>query len=256
LTKRPEKTGYDALARYYELEYADYFTDVDFYMQLLRRTGGPFLDLACGTGRVALAVADGGYEAVGVDASGAMLAIARKKASSKMDLLRGDLRTFDLHRQFPLVAVTLNSFMHLLEVEDQIAALGRMAQHLAPGGRAVVSTINPYSVSLHDIEAKLIHEFTKWDAEAGSWVTKLSARDVDTVEQVEHVTYFYDEVKGGSVQRLVTTLDFRYTYRYELELLMRQSGLEPIAVYGSYDLESYEITSPALIVVARGASID
>ena len=253
MSKPAEKTGYDALARYYELEYSDYFTDVDFYLQLLRRTGGPFLDLACGTGRVALAMADEGYEAVGVDASEAMLAIARKKAGGKLELHQADLRTFDLGRRFPLVAVTLNSFMHVVDVEGQLAALERIERHLAPGGRAVVSTINPYSVSLHDIEAKLIHEFTKWDPAAQSWVTKLSARDVDTVEQVEHVTYFYDEVKEGNVQRLVTTLDFRYTYRYELELLMRQSGLEPISVYGSYDLESYEITSPALILVARPA---
>lgn len=253
MTAPADKTGYDALARYYELEYADYFTDIDFYLQLLRRTGGPFLDLACGTGRVALALAGEGYDAVGVDASESMLAIARGKAGSLLELHHGDLRSFDLGRQFPLVAVTLNSFMHLLEVDDQLAALERIARHLAPGGRAVISTINPYSVSLHDIEAKLIHEFTKWDPEAHSWVTKLSARDVDTVEQVEHVTYFYDEVKGGSVRRLVTTLDFRYTYRYELELLMRQSGLDPVAVYGSYDLEQYEITSPALIVVAQAA---
>jgi SAM-dependent methyltransferase len=251
LSDRPPR-GYDALARYYELEYADYYTDIDFYVQLLRRTGGPFLDIACGTGRVALAVADAGYEATGIDRSDAMLAIARKKAGRKVKLVKGDLRTFDLGGAvFPLVAITLNSFMHVLEVADQLRALERIAAHLAPGGHAVVSTINPYSVSLHDIEAKLIHEFTRWDPEAESWVTKLSARDVDTVEQVEHVTYFYDEVKGGNVQRLVTTLDFRYTYRYELELLLRQAGLDPIAVYGSYDLEEYEITSPALIIVAK-----
>ncbi|HLY67864.1 MAG TPA: class I SAM-dependent methyltransferase, partial [Chloroflexota bacterium] len=171
-----------------------------------------------------------------------------------VQLLRDDLRKFDLGKQFSLVAITLNSFMHLLEVEDQLACLERIALHLAPGGRAVVSTINPYSVSLHDIEAKLIHEFTQWDPRTESWVTKLSARDVDTVEQVEHVTYFYDEVKRGDVKRLVTTLDFRYTYRYELELLMRQAGLDPIAVYGSYELEDYEITSPALILVAKASA--
>lgn len=243
--------GYDALARYYELEYVDYDQDVDFYLQLLRRTGGPFLDLACGTGRVALAVAEAGYPAVGLDASDAMLGFARAKAAAGLELVQGDMRDFDLGRRFPLVAVTLNSFMHILEVDDQVATLENIRDHLAPGGRAVISTINPYSVSLHDIEAKLIHEFTKWDPRAESWVTKLSARDVDTVEQIEHVTYFYDEVKAGAVQRLVTTLDFRYTYRYELELLLREADLEPLSMYGSYDLESYEITSPALIVVAR-----
>ena len=180
-----------------------------------------------------------------------MLSIARAKAHGRVDLRRGDICRFDLGRRFPLVAVTLNSFMHLIEVDDQLSCLSSIRNHLLPDGRAVISTINPYSVSLHDIEAKLIHEFTKWDPAAESWVTKLSARDVDTVEQIEHVTYFYDEVKGGTVNRLVTTLDFRYTYRFELELLLRQAGLEPVAVYGSYDLESYEITSPALILVAK-----
>jgi len=243
--------GYDALARYYELEYADYDVDLDFYLEMLRRTGGPFLDVACGTGRVALEVARAGYETVGIDRSESMLAIAREKAGDKVHLRTADMRKFDLGRQFALVAVTLNSFMHLLTVEEQIMALGALRRHVAPSGRLVISTINPYSVSLHDVEAKLIHEFTKWDPSAGSWVTKLSARDVDTVEQTEHVTYFYDEVKAGEVKRLVTELDFRYTYRYELELLIRQAGFEPTAVYGSYDLESYEITSPSLIVVAQ-----
>jgi SAM-dependent methyltransferase len=246
-----EPSGYDALARYYELEYADYDIDLDFYLQLLRRTGGPFLDLACGTGRVTLAVAQAGYSAVGLDRSETMLDLARQKAPERVEFVRGDLREFDLGRRFPLVTITLNSFMHRVEVEDQEAALDCVAAHVAADGRAVISTINPYSVSLQDTESKLIHEFTKWDPAAESWVTKLSAREVDTVEQVEHVTYCYDEVKAGKVERLVTTLDFRYTYRYELELLLRQAGLEPIAVYGSYDLEDYEITSPALIIVAR-----
>ena len=238
---------------YYELEYVDYDLDLDFYIQLARRTGGPILDLACGTARVALAVADAGYEAVGIDASEAMLEIGRAKAGDHVELHHGDIRHIELGRQFPLVAVTLNSFMHLIEVDDQVACLESIRRHLTRDGRAVISTINPYSVSLHDLESKLIHEFTKWDAEAASWVTKLSAREVDTAEQIEHVTYFYDEVKGGSVQRLVTTLDFRYTYRYELELLLRQAGLDPVSVYGSYDLDPYEITSPALLVVARPA---
>ena len=218
---------------------------------LIRRTGGPFLDLACGTGRVGRAVAEAGYEVVGIDRSPAMLAIGRRQASKRLELREGDIRMFDLGRQFGLIAVTLNSFMHLLEVEDQLDTLGCIERHLAPNGRAVISTINPYSVSLHDTEAKLIHEFTKQDPATGAWVTKLSARDVDTVEQVEHVTYFYDAVKGNQVERTVANLDFRYTYRFELEHLLRQSRLEPVDVYGSYDLDPYEITSPGLILTAR-----
>ncbi|MDE3074527.1 MAG: class I SAM-dependent methyltransferase [Chloroflexota bacterium] len=251
--KRPD-SGYDLLARYYELEYRDYDLDIDFYCQLIRRTGGPFLDLGCGTGRVALAVAAiTGCEAVGIDSSEAMLSIGRGKTRKNVQLLAGDMRTFELRRAFPLIAVTLNSFMHLIRMDDQLSALRRVAAHLAAGGSFVISTINPYSVSLQDTESKLIHEFTLPDVQAGSQVTKLSAREVDTAAQVEHVTFFYDELKDGTVSRTVAELDFRYTYRYELRLLLEQAGLTVVREYGSYDLEPYELTSPALIMVADHA---
>ncbi len=200
-----------------------------------------------------LAVAAAGYEATGLDSSDEMLAIGRSKAGENVDLVRGDMRRFDLGRKFPLIAITLNAFMHIIRVEDQLSVLRSAAKHLTPGGSFVISTINPYSVSLQDTESKLIHEFTMKDPQAGSWVTKLSAREVDTAEQVEHVTFFYDETKDGQVRRTVTTLEFRYTYRYEMELLLQQAGLRATRVYGNYDLDPYELTSAALIMVAEHA---
>ncbi|MHB8621501.1 MAG: class I SAM-dependent methyltransferase [Chloroflexota bacterium] len=227
---------------------------MDFYLEMARRLSGPFLDVGCGTGRVALAMAEHGYEAMGLDSSESMLAIGLSKAAGRIELVRADMRSFDLGRRFALAAITLNAFMHLLEIEDQIRALRCVAGHLAPGGRAVISAINPYSMSLQDSESKLIHEFTRPDPAAGSTVTKLSAREVDAADQIERVTYIYDEATDGRVCRTTTVLDFRYTYRFELELLARQAGLEPIAVYGSYDLDSYEVTSDTLICVCRRAT--
>ena len=56
--------------------------DVDFYEGLARATGGPVLELACGTGRIALPLAERGLDITGVDASDGMLAIAERKSAA------------------------------------------------------------------------------------------------------------------------------------------------------------------------------
>src|SRR5918912_1113576 len=87
-----------------------------FYREIARRTGGPILELACGTGRLTLALARDGHEVVGLDASRAMLRAAHAKAEAEdveITLVQGDMRSFDLGRRFPLVIVCCNSLAHL-----------------------------------------------------------------------------------------------------------------------------------------------
>ncbi|NTU82301.1 MAG: class I SAM-dependent methyltransferase, partial [Chloroflexales bacterium] len=69
---------YDPFARYYDADFRDYLEDLPFYHELARRTGGPLLELMCGTGRVLLPLAEAGYSITGVDSSPAMLSIARE----------------------------------------------------------------------------------------------------------------------------------------------------------------------------------
>jgi ubiquinone/menaquinone biosynthesis C-methylase UbiE len=108
---------YDVFARFYDLDTEGYEEDLAFWLSLARRTGGPILELACGTGRVMLPLAEQGFAVVGVDISPAMLAIAREKLSAagvldRTELVEGDVLTMELHRQFPLAFVALNSFGH------------------------------------------------------------------------------------------------------------------------------------------------
>src|SRR3712207_9583685 len=79
-----------------------------FYREIAHRTGGPILELACGTGRLTRALARAGHEIVGLDASRAMLRAAQAKAEGEdveITLVQGDMRSFDLGRRFPLVIV-------------------------------------------------------------------------------------------------------------------------------------------------------
>src|ERR1041385_1584072 len=89
------------LARFYDLEYGDYADDVDFYVQHAQAMDPekqmPVLELGCGTGRIAVALAEAGIRVVGVDNSEGMLDICAKHAQSrgvrdKIMLVRADMR--------------------------------------------------------------------------------------------------------------------------------------------------------------------
>src|SRR5690348_11666292 len=115
----------DRFAPFYDLEYGDYGEDLDFYRhfaaQAAPRHGPParVLDLACGTGRILLALAASGYACTGVDASPAMLAVARDRArgadpGAAIDLVEARMEALPSGLgPFRLAFCALNSFAYL-----------------------------------------------------------------------------------------------------------------------------------------------
>ena len=108
---------YDVSAKYYDSAYGklaekEVLVDLPFYVDMARQSGGPVLEIGCGTGRVLLPIAREGIEIEGVDNSGPMLAVLRKhldgespEVRAKVKLHVGDMRTFRLGREFPLITI-------------------------------------------------------------------------------------------------------------------------------------------------------
>ena len=112
--------------------------DVPFYVGEAKRADGPVLELACGTGRVTIPVAQSGVEIVGLDQSASMLATARAKAAEagvKIAWVEADCRTFALSRKFALIFMAFNSMQHLHDHASLAALFAHVRGHLAPGGR-------------------------------------------------------------------------------------------------------------------------
>lgn len=110
-----------------------------------RETGGPILELACGTGPLLAALAADGHEAVGLDASQTMLSLARRRLAALPDettdrvrLVQGDMREFSLDRTFALAVVADNSLREVETLEGMRACLRCIRAHLQPGGRLLV----------------------------------------------------------------------------------------------------------------------
>ena len=130
---------YDAIARLYDPWSASVTEDVEFYVEEARASGGPVVELACGTGRISVPVAKAGIRVIGVDASAGMLEVAREYAAAEgveLDLRLGDLREPPVAERVPLVLIPFRSLLHMTTEEERLRALRRRARAAAPGRAA------------------------------------------------------------------------------------------------------------------------
>ena len=133
---------YDAYAATYDVQYGEFTEDIPFYVEEASRAEPPVLELACGTGRVLIPVAQAGVRVVGLDASPAMVQACRHKVAelaegvrARITLVDADMRDFAFDERFGLVYCPFRAFLHLMTTEDQIAALRNIHAHLRDGGR-------------------------------------------------------------------------------------------------------------------------
>lgn len=236
--------------------------DVDFYVDLARAAGGPVLEVGCGTGRVLLPSARAGAAMVGLDVSPDMLAVLRGALARERDdvqtrvrVIEGDMRTFDLGETFPLILLPFRSFQHMLTPADQRAALRRIKTHLRQGGTVVLDLFNPSIPMLGDAAWGKYPipepEFTMPDGRKVTRSFRVLRRDY--VNQVQHVEFIIDVVlPDGRSEHRSATFQVRYLFRYEAEYLLECEGFRVEAVYGGYDRSPFGQTYPGeLILVAR-----
>ncbi|HJW66645.1 MAG TPA: class I SAM-dependent methyltransferase [Gaiellaceae bacterium] len=118
---------------------AEMTEDVPFYVELVRETDGPLVELAVGSGRVAIPVAEAtGRAVLGIDTSPAMLAQARERAGAagvELELREGDMRDLELDHPAGLVYCPFRGLLHLPTWADRRRVFERVAASLRPGGR-------------------------------------------------------------------------------------------------------------------------
>ena len=120
--------------------------EINWYERFVRRTGAPVLELACGTGSLLVAIAEKGYEVVGLDLSTEMLRLARERVSQlpvevqgRIQLHQGDMSNYQLDRKFGLIFIADNSFRELDTKGQMLSCLRCVYQHLRPGGRFLMT---------------------------------------------------------------------------------------------------------------------
>jgi len=228
----------------YEAEYGTYQGDFDFFLNLLDT--GSALDLACGTGRLTVPLAQKGLKAVGLDVSDLMLNLARRKGKDlSIQWIQGDMRNFHFENTFDLIVMAGNAFQALVSEEDQRRALACIRKHLKPSGLFVFNTRNPQTSDF-----KTTTEFEFWHSfqdSQGEIVEVYGKQEADSALQI--VSYVTKRVWKD--RETNTSLQLRFTPYKQLIKLLDQTGFEVCEVFGDDQKNPFHQNSPSILPVCR-----
>lgn len=235
--------------------------DVEFFVQAAKESGGPVLELGCGTGRVLIPTARAGVEITGLEASELMLGICRarlekqpQEVRSKVQLANGPMQDFRLDRRFQLVTVPFRPFQHLLTVQDQLSCLRCVHAHLRDNGKLILDLFNPWIHRLISETGQEFGEEPEFAMPDGRRVIRKHrtvARDLFN-QTLDEELIFKVIHPNGTTERVVVPFQMRYLYRFEAEHLLARSGFEVEQIYADYEKTPYGTKYPGeLIIVAR-----
>jgi len=211
---------------------AEMTEDVPFYVELAREADGPIVELAVGSGRVAIPVAEAtGRPVLGIDTSPAMLAQARDRAAAagvELQLREGDMADLELEEPAGLVYCPFRGLLHVPTWADRRRVFERVAASLRPGGRFAW---NAFAFD-HAIAARL-------DAQHQEEPVPHSLR-YDVGDNRIDIT-----LDGGGTSSLW------WATKNEWLGLIDVSGLEVEALYGGFDRRPFDDESREYVWVTR-----
>jgi SAM-dependent methyltransferase len=218
---------YDDIASFYDPWSRSVTEDIGFYVDHALASGGPVVELAVGTGRIAVPIAQAGLDVIGVDSSPAMLGVARMAAEAagvadRLDLRLGDLREPPVPERVPLVICPFRSLLHMETEGEKLRALRAARALLDEGGRFVFDVFSPSREDIEETDGRWlerepgIFERADWDEE--SRTLTLSVRS------------------NGSV----TSFGLHWLSVPEWLRLLDAADLDVEAVYGWFDRRPYD----------------
>jgi len=232
-------TLYDDIAALYDPWSRSVTEDVLFYVEQALASGGPVVELAVGTGRIAIPIARAGIDVVGVDSSPGMLSVARAAAedagvAERLDLRVGALREPPVAERVPLVICPFRTLLHMETEQEKLRALRAACGLLAPGGHFVFDVFAPSREDIEETDGRWlerepgIFERADWDEE--SRTLRLSVRSTD----------------GPA-----TSFGLHWLSVTEWLRLLDEAGLDVEAVYGWFDRRPHDGEEDMVFVTRR-----
>jgi len=180
---------YDPIARIYDPWSRSVTEDIGFYVDRALASDGPVVELAVGTGRIAVPIARAGVRVIGVDSSPEMLEVAHEAARSAgvaalLDLRLGDLSEPPVDDQVPLVICPFRSLLHLESESEKLRALRAAHGLLAPDGRFVFDVFAPSHEDIEETHGRWlerepgIFELAVWDEDSRTLSLSVRSSDV------------------------------------------------------------------------------
>ncbi len=259
----PDAATAAALARLYDLDLEDDPGDLDLYLALADRADGRILELAAGSGRLAVPLAAAGHTVIAVDLDRAMIERGRSRAAAagltgagaeRIRFVEADLLGLRLPDagSYALAFIALNSIMMLGRRDAQREAMVTLAANLGPGGLAAVDVWLPDADDLARFDGRVILEWPRTDPETGAIVTKTGSAVHDAATGTVTLTSLYEVGGQGTPPvRWVRTDRLRLIAADELAGFAEDAGLRVELVAGGYDLTPLGPGSERAVLIAE-----
>jgi SAM-dependent methyltransferase len=260
-----QSDSYNISAKHYDAAYASMknLVDLPFYLDLARKSSGPVLELACGTGRVLLNIARQCIEIDGVDNSAPMLHVLRSslekeplQVRQKVTLHEGDMRTFRANKKYRLVIMPFRSMQHMFTIEDQLAALRTTAAHLDDNSLLAFDVFYPrFDLLAAGIgEEKLELEWPV-PGDPHKIVRRYFRKEsFDKIHQIFTATFIFRTYVGDKLLHEETEpLKMSYYAYPQLQSLFLLAGLESVEEFGSFARAPLDNSSDQMIFVLKKA---
>ena len=249
---------YRISAEHYDADYRarGHVEDIPLYVELARKSGGPVLEMGCGTGRILIPIAREGVAIHGMDMSEDMLGQLRKSLSHEpqivqdaVTLTRGDIRSTQVSGQFALVTAPFRVAQHLLTREDQRAWLRNVRRHLRAGAELVFDVFNPDFTRMTGSQSHIDVERQLPGGRVLRRCAEFAARFEVQVLEIE-LTWAIEGC-GERVYERKAQFQLRWYTRPELENLLELEGFEILNYWGSFKRERFGAGSTEQVVRAR-----
>jgi SAM-dependent methyltransferase len=238
---------YIEYAEYYDAD-IEYNRDISFWIDTAKRFGPKILELACGTGRLLIPLAEQGFYIDGIDLSPGMIKECRnkiemKKLSDRINVYEDNMADFCLpEKDYGLIFIAFRSFMHLFTQEEQISCLNSISKHLSGNGRLFINVYAPrFDLLIHEKDEEYI-EKNSFILPNGNSVKKYERLLVgDIPKQIQKSEYLFEEYNknGEIVKKTTIPMTTRYTFLFEMKLLLEKCGFMTTNLYGDYDMSEY-----------------
>jgi SAM-dependent methyltransferase len=258
---RASVESYSVTAKHYDAAYAvkQDLVDLPFYLDLAERSGGPVLEIACGTGRVLLPIARQGIAIDGVDNSLPMLSVSKShieketpQTRRRITLHKGDMRDFRLRKKYPLVIIPFRPLQHMHTVPDQLKALTTAAVHLRKNGTLAFDVFYPkFELIATGIGQEILD--LEWQAGKDLVVRRYFRKEyVDKINQNFSFTFIFRTYQSDKLVREESEPFILSYYTYpHLKALFLLAGLESVAEYGSFARTPLDNTADQMIFLLK-----
>ena len=218
---------------------------VDWVVQHVPAQGAHIVDLGCGTGSVAIPLAERGYAVTGIDLSDTMLAVAAQKAErTSVQWLEQDMVEWSVGEPVDAVVCLCDGLNYLTEPDDFAQAIRQAASQLKPGGVLLFDLLPAGQLERYAAEQPYVHDESDL---AYMWTC-----DWDASEQtIYHDITFFIQTPSGTYTRFEESHTERAYAKADVEQLLEQAGFTEVNWSSDFGRAPYSDAASRVFVSAR-----